>query len=526
MKPIHALLAAIFACLFSATTVLAQANTCITPGAVYTIATPQKLGNTPAELYATFDATRLPVQVISQTSSRLQIRFPSSGLPTGKNFKLVYVDSKGRDSVINARHRLCDAVTGASTGGGTVSGGATNQPSNGSVSTNANGAVSGGSTSSQAETARQAFRKRLANRVPLERATRNDVAAPSGAPEYVIVGSGAAISEAQVVLTSAGASILRSVSLGSLGVRIVSIDLNGAMTLSQMRALLAQRRIAVTVDRHTVYAAAKGRVYASRLVGLPPETSCTLRRSVRIGLIDGPVDLKTPALQGVTIFSNSVLNARERVGSADHATGIAALIASPGAHDIPPGFAPGAQLFSVVAFARNGGRDVARLENIAEALDWLISRKVSLVNMSLAGAPNDTLEEIIRIADAKGLIMVAAAGNAGRERVAYPASDPRVIAVTAVDAAKRLYRKANTGKQVDFAAPGVDLLVPRNRGSAYRTGTSYAAAVASGLIAQELARGRIDRRTLINRLKSRAEDLGAAGRDSQFGWGLLKTPGC
>ena len=183
-------------------------------------------------------------------------------------------------------------------------------------------------------------------------------------------------------------------------------------------------------------------------------------------------------------------------------------------------------MFSVVAFARNGGRDVARLENIAEALDWLISRKVSLVNMSLAGSPNDTLEEIIRIADARGLVMVAAAGNAGRDQVAYPASDPRVIAVTAVDAAKRLYRKANTGKQVDFAAPGVDLLVPRNRGSAYRTGTSYAAAVASGLIAQELARGRIDRRTLMNRLKSRAEDLGAAGHDSRFGWGLLKTPGC
>jgi subtilisin family serine protease len=314
--------------------------------------------------------------------------------------------------------------------------------------------------------------------------------------------------------------------LGSLGVRIVSVDLNGQLTLSQLRALLAQRRISVTVDRHTVYGAAQGRVYANRLVGLSDTSGCALPRPVRIGLIDGPVDPNSPALRGVPIFSNSVLNRRERVGSADHATGIAALIASPGAAEIPPGLAPGAQLYSVVAFARNGGRDVARLENIAEALDWLVSRKVAIVNMSLAGARNDTLEEIIRIADAKGLVMVAATGNGGRNAVAYPASDPRVIAITAVDAAKRLYRKANKGAEVDFAAPGVDLLVPRRSGSAYRTGTSYAAAVASGLIAQELARAPASRSALVSRLRARALDLGPAGKDSDYGWGLLQSSGC
>jgi subtilisin family serine protease len=247
---------------------------------------------------------------------------------------------------------------------------------------------------------------------------------------------------------------------------------------------------------------------------------------VRIGLIDGPVDPSTPALQGVPIVQSSVLNDRERMGSPNHATGIASLIAGRPTSETAPGMAPGAQLFSAVAFARNGGRDVARLENLAEALDWMAGRQVGVVNMSLAGPRNDALERIIQRADSLGMVIVAATGNGGNDEVAYPASDPRVIAVTAVDAAKRLYRKANRGPEVDFAAPGVDLLLSQGGGTAFRSGTSYAAAIVTGLVAQEIARSGGGRDAVIRRLRGRAEDLGPKGRDTAYGWGLVRSGGC
>ena len=124
--------------------------------------------------------------------------------------------------------------------------------------------------------------------------------------------------------------------------------------------------------------------------------------------------------------------------------------------------------------------------------------------------------------------MVAASGNDGAAQVAYPGADPHVIAVTAVDAAKRSYSRANYGREVDFAAPGVDVLVAEGKGVAYRTGTSYASAVLSGMVAHRLATGRgsisVDR--LRDELRKSSEDLGNKGRDARYGWGLARIPGC
>ena len=170
--------------------------------------------------------------------------------------------------------------------------------------------------------------------------------------------------------------------------------------------------------------------------------------------------------------------------------------------------------------------DVARLENIAEGLDWLIQRRVGLVNLSLEGPDNSALGRVIGLAADKGMVMVAAAGNAGQPRVAYPAADTHVIAVTAVDAAKRLYRRASYGAEIDFAAPGVDILVPRRRGTGFESGTSFASAIATGLIAHETQSRAISADDIRRRLAARSEDLGEKGRDAHFGWGLMKASGC
>ena len=120
-------------------------------------------------------------------------------------------------------------------------------------------------------------------------------------------------------------------------------------------------------------------------------------------------------------------------------------------------------------------------------------------------------------------MLVAAAGNFGpNSPPQYPAADPNVIAVTATDADDRLFMASNIGNHVAIAAPGVDILLP-DPGASYqlRSGTSFAAAHVSGIAALILARKPSLSPDLVRQiLMATARDLGAPGKDPQFGAGL------
>ena len=110
--------------------------------------------------------------------------------------------------------------------------------------------------------------------------------------------------------------------------------------------------------------------------------------------------------------------------------------------------------------------------------------------MSFAGPPDPMFRDMLTKAHARGIVLIAAVGNAGpRSPPLYPAADPDVIGVTATDADDKLLPVANRGPQVTVAAPGVQILAPAPDG-AYQvtTGTSVAAAHASGVAALLLAR--------------------------------------
>jgi hypothetical protein len=253
---------------------------------------------------------------------------------------------------------------------------------------------------------------------------------------------------------------------------------------------------------------------------------CPLPYSVRVGLIDGPVDLAEPALAGTAILSHSVLADGEQPASTAHATGLVSLVAGQGGTDRPAGLAEGATVLSAVAFARDGGLDIARMDRVALALDWLSSMRAEVINLSIAGPENETLGFVLDLVAANGALLIAAAGNDGAGEVSFPASHAGVFGFTAVDAAKRLYRKANLGAGVDFAAPGVDLLVAEGGGTVHRSGTSYAAAVGTAVIAHLSASGKRSAAEVDAALRAGAEDLGQPGRDDRFGWGLIHADGC
>src|ERR1700689_1278985 len=110
--------------------------------------------------------------------------------------------------------------------------------------------------------------------------------------------------------------------------------------------------------------------------------------------------------------------------------------------------------------------------------------------MSFAG-PNDALiEPAVDATAARGIVMVAASGNAGaKSPPLYPAADANVIAVSATDAQDRLFQASNRGSYVAVAAPGVDIFLPAPDGKyQMSSGTSFSAAYVSGIAALMLER--------------------------------------
>jgi len=365
-----------------------------------------------------------------------------------------------------------------------------------------------------------------ARRPNRERAPADVLPAPDGSPEYIVSVSAAQAQAAGAALTAQGATLLRSRALPSLGETLLIFAFPGGLSLPAARAVLTQAAPTAQIDLHHVYGYAQSpRLYAAAMIGDDPGRACRLDRPVRIGVIDGPVNPGHPALQGVRLSRRSVLAEGERPAPPDHGTAVVQIIAGPGPGPLS-GFAAGAEVLAAAAFGAVRGQPGARLENVAAGLDWLTGQRVRLVNLSMSGAPNRAFARLLALSAGRGAVLVAAAGNDGLSRPQYPAAAPETIAVTAVDAAGRLYRQANRGPHVEFAAPGVDLYVADGRGGgSYRSGTSYAAPIVTAMLARAAQRGMPSLASARRALQQGARDLGPPGRDSAHGHGLI-SGGC
>jgi subtilisin family serine protease len=147
------------------------------------------------------------------------------------------------------------------------------------------------------------------------------------------------------------------------------------------------------------------------------------------------------------------------------------------------------------------------------------------MNMSFTGPRDPSVEQKVAQARQHGIVLIAAAGNAGpTSQPLYPAAAyPNAIAVTAIDADDKLYSGANRGKHIAVAAPGVDLILPApGKGYQVRTGTSFAAAEVSGIVALLPERKPdLDHDAVCRVLTATARDLGPKGFDPEFGAGLV-----
>lgn len=164
---------------------------------------------------------------------------------------------------------------------------------------------------------------------------------------------------------------------------------------------------------------------------------------------------------------------------------------------------------------------------IAQAIYDATDQGARVISMSLGGGGSDsTTSNAVNYAYTRNVLLVAAAGNDGASNsVDYPAAYPNVIAVAAITSTKARASYSDMGTQVEIAAPGSGVLSTYNDGS-YRSldGTSMATPHVAGALALALScNPTITNTALRTALQNTAEDLGTAGRDTSFGYGLVRA---
>lgn len=257
---------------------------------------------------------------------------------------------------------------------------------------------------------------------------------------------------------------------------------------------------------------------------LPENRQDSCGGGVTIGMVDTGINLDHPTFRGAELVIETLSDDASSNEGLQHGTAIASLLV--GAPDTrSPGLVPGATVIAINAFHQRHGDERADAFSLIEALDRLAADGVQVINLSLAGPRNTALEGLVsRLVNERNIVLVAAAGNAGpRSDPLYPAAFEDVIAVTAIDRERQIYRWAVQGDYIDLAAPGVAIWTAASvSGARWQTGTSFAVPFVSAAAAMlRETQPELSAVEIREMLTQTAEDLGEPGVDPVFGAGLV-----
>jgi subtilisin len=249
---------------------------------------------------------------------------------------------------------------------------------------------------------------------------------------------------------------------------------------------------------------------------------------IKVAVIDTGIQLNHPDLSvaGNVSFVSGVRTGNDDNGHGTHVAGtIAALNNGIGVI----GVAPEASLYAVKVLDNTGS---GYLSTVVSGIQWAVDNHMNIISMSLGSSSGSiVLQQACDQAYNAGILVVAAAGNSGLNSVGYPALYDSVLAVGAINSSNTRPSFSSTGSKVELAAPGVSIY-STYKGSAYATmsGTSMATPHVAGVAALVFAGGVKDTNgngrvndEVRSILDSTATDLGATGRDTEYGFGLVNA---
>lgn len=268
--------------------------------------------------------------------------------------------------------------------------------------------------------------------------------------------------------------------------------------------------------------ASGSRPQESLLVDTERETAGGRARAAVAVLDSGLLNIK--ALNGLLAHSFDALDPdrplTDPVGHGTQMALIAGGVIAPRGTEVD-GSTRGVPLVAVRAFDDNGHTSSFAL---MRAMEYAIEKGARVINLSWGSeTSSEFLEAAIRKALQAGAVVVAAVGNEPTGKAMYPAAYDGVIGVSALGGDGKLWPQSNTGKFVMFAAPGeAEMPVGFRGGPGSYAGTSIASAyVARGIALYFDKFPNATAREAIEALKSAARDAGSAGRDAQYGYGIV-----
>jgi thermitase len=250
----------------------------------------------------------------------------------------------------------------------------------------------------------------------------------------------------------------------------------------------------------------------------------------RVGIVDTGIDRTHPDLAGRVAACASSYNSGVTIvnGVCDddngHGSHVAGTIAANTNNATGvAGVSVGTPLVICKALATAAGTGLT--SDIANCIGWTSRQGVKVISMSLGGGDNATLKAAVQNAynGGNGTLLVAAAGNDGDATLNYPAAYAEVVSVAATDDRDHRASFSNANADVEVAAPGVNI-ESTYAGGLYMqlSGTSMATPHTAG-VAAVIARlnPTANAATLRSKLDAAVDDLGAAGRDTSFGFGRV-----
>jgi len=152
---------------------------------------------------------------------------------------------------------------------------------------------------------------------------------------------------------------------------------------------------------------------------------------------------------------------KDSCGHGSHVAGTVAAISGNGTGVV--GANPGVRLHIVKVFGDDdldaGNCTFTYSSRLVAALDRCLAAGANVVSMSLGGPfPSFTERRAFAGANRQGILSIAAAGNNGGTRKAFPAGYPAVLSVAALDADETVASFSQKNKDVELAAPGVSVL--------------------------------------------------------------------
>jgi subtilisin family serine protease len=239
--------------------------------------------------------------------------------------------------------------------------------------------------------------------------------------------------------------------------------------------------------------------------------------NTKIAVIDTGCDLDHPDLKDNLLDGKNFVDpTKPPLDVATHGTHVAGTIAAIDNGKGMVGVAPRAKIIPIKALDDKGNGNIS---NISNAIIWAADQKADFISMSLGSSRSSTeLENAIKYAYSKGIIIFCAAGNSGpNTEIMYPARYKQTISIAAIDEKLERTSFSCSGDSLDFLAPGDKILstVPDNS-YAIMSGTSMSTPFAVGCAALYLSylrktkndsRFKISMEDLIEAFKNKAKPL-------------------